>query len=218
MINTQDQEELFKLIANYLEKDVMCTAIGGTAMMFSGYKNTTKDIDLVFETENDRKTFVKAIEELGYREKTLIEIYDKKRQQHKNKPKMFTRGEERFDLFTKDVFGFVLDTTTITQRHDFLGKNELIIKILPKEELILLKAITGREKDHEDIETILENEKKIDWQHIIDITIAQKNKNSWLLIDLEETLQKTKKKTFIKKTIFEQIYKAQGKALSTTHK
>ena len=48
MINTQDQEELFRLIAEYLEKDISCTAIGGTAMMFSGYKNTTKDIDIIF--------------------------------------------------------------------------------------------------------------------------------------------------------------------------
>ncbi len=48
MINTEDQEALFTLISTYLKKNVTCYAIGGTAMMFYGYKTTTKDIDLVF--------------------------------------------------------------------------------------------------------------------------------------------------------------------------
>ena len=51
MINTKDQEHLFKLIADYLDKDITCIAIGGTAMMFAGYKTATKDIDLVFASE-----------------------------------------------------------------------------------------------------------------------------------------------------------------------
>jgi len=46
MINTKDQEDLFRLITDYLQKDITCMAIGGTAMMFSGYKAATKDIDL----------------------------------------------------------------------------------------------------------------------------------------------------------------------------
>ena len=44
MINTQDQDQLFKLISNYLDKDITCYALGGTAMMYYGFKNITKDI------------------------------------------------------------------------------------------------------------------------------------------------------------------------------
>jgi len=210
MINTEDQEELFKLIAEYLAEDVTCLAIGGTAMMFAGYKNATKDIDLVFESENQRQIFIDAIKKLGYKEKALFGIYDEKRRVHKNKPKMFSRGEERFDLFLKDVFGFKLDiNTAFTQRHDFLGKKELIVKILSKEHLLLLKAITGREKDAEDIETIIEIEKNIDWQLIISEAIKQKNSNKWILHDLESTMQNLRKKTFIKKQYFDQIYEAE---------
>ena len=54
MINTQDQDQLFSLVANYLKSNLTCIAIGGTAMMFLGYKNTTKDIDLIF---NDPRKF-----------------------------------------------------------------------------------------------------------------------------------------------------------------
>jgi hypothetical protein len=228
MINTKDQEELFKLIADYLEENINCIAIGGTAMMFSNYKTTTKDIDLVFQTEEKRNIFIKAIEKLGYKEKAIGNVYDKKRKEHKGKPVMYTRGDERFDLFVKNVFGYKIEfeqethnnktigapkdkfLNKIIQRNDFLGKKELTIYILPKEELILLKAITGREKDYEDIETILEIEKVVDWKTIVENAIKQKKKNSWILIDLEETLQKLKKKFFIKQEIFEAIYKEQN--------
>jgi hypothetical protein len=211
MISTQDQEELFRLIAEYLQDDVECLAIGGTAMMFSGYKNTTRDIDLIFSSEQQRRIFIKAIEQLGYKEKSIFDVYDKKRASHKSKPKMFTRGDERFDLFVTDVFGFQLGVsdTAFTQRHDFLGKKALIVKVLPKEYLILLKSITRREKDQEDIETITEIEKNIDWQLIVQEAIKQRGNNDWVLYDLEESMQKLKKRIFIKKEYFDQIYKAE---------
>lgn len=213
MINTKDQEELFKLTAEYLEKNILCIAIGGTAMMFSQYKTTTKDIDLVFQNEKERKIFIKAIEKLGYKQKALENVYDEKRKQHQGRPLMYTRGDERFDLFVKNIFGYEIkfNQENITQRNDFIGKKELTILILPKEELILLKAITGREKDYEDIETILEIEKNVDWKIIVENAIKQKRKNSWILIDLEETLQQLKKKYFIKQEIFDAIYKEQEK-------
>lgn len=210
MINTKDQEELFKLVADYLEKDIECVAIGGTAMMFSGYKNATKDIDLVFKTENNLNSFVKAINKLGYKEIALAGIYNEKRRKHKEKPRMFTRGDERFDLFIKSVFGYKLGWDTFVQRRDFLGKKELTMYVLPKEDLILLKAITGRSADKEDILTIMETEKDVDWERIVSNAIKQKNNNKWILVDLEETMQELKKKFFIKKEHFDRIYKAQG--------
>ena len=211
MINTKDQEQLFQLISNYLDEDVTCLAIGGTAMMFLNYKTTTKDIDLIFSSEKDRHIFIKAIEQLGYKEKSIKEIYDKKRLKIKNKPLMFTRGDERFDLFVNNIFGFELNINSpnIILRNDFVGEKELIIKILSKEYLILLKSITGREKDFEDIETILELEKEIDWEVITSEAIKQKKNNEWILIDLEEMMQKLKHKIFIPSKFFEKLYKAE---------
>jgi predicted nucleotidyltransferase len=209
MINIEDQEALFKLIAEYLDKDIECVAIGGTAMMFSGYKTATKDIDIVFESEKNRKEFIKAIEKLGYTERSIKGVYDKKRTEHKGKPVMFSRGDERFDLFVKDVFGVIINHE-ITQRHDFMGKKALIIKILSKEDLILLKAVTNREKDMEDIEAICEKEKNIDWNKIVDYAINQKKNNPWIMYDLEEKMQILKKKFFIKKEFFDKIYKEES--------
>jgi len=211
MINTEDQEQLFMLIADYIEKDLVCVAIGGTAMMFMGYKTTTKDIDLVFDTKRARQVFIKAIEQLGYREQALMNIYDEEQKKHRGKPIMYTRGEERFDLFVKNVFGYALSTReSFTERRDYLGKNELTIHLLTKEHLVLLKAITHREKDYEDIETILEVEKNIDWEFIVEQAIRNKKNNSWILIDLEKTLRKLQEKYFIKEKIFKKIYATQS--------
>ena len=136
MINTQDQEELFRLIADYLEKDVECLAIGGTAMMFHGYKSATKDIDLVFKNKEDRSKFIRAIEKLGYAQKSLLLLYDEKRRTNKNKPVVYSRGDERFDLFVQDVFGVEIEFGNFVQRHDYIGNKELVIFTAPKEYLI----------------------------------------------------------------------------------
>jgi hypothetical protein len=208
MINAKDQEELFRLIADYLSEDTECVAIGGTAMMFQGYKNSTKDIDLVFKTERERKVFIQAIEQLGYSQKSLKVVYPNK-SNIKNKPLIYSRGEERFDLFVKDVFGFEIDFSVFVQRNDFIGRKELIVFILSKEYLILLKSVTNREKDFEDIERIVNVQKDIDWGVIVDSAIKNRKNNPWILYDLEETLQKLRKITFIKKQFFEKIYAAE---------
>ena len=66
MITHNDQVDLFALIAKHLTKDVECWAFGGTAMMFYGFKDETKDIDLLFEHEEGRKAFIAAIGSLGF--------------------------------------------------------------------------------------------------------------------------------------------------------
>ena len=212
MISTKDQEALFELISNYLTRDITCIAIGGTAMMFSKYKNSTKGIDLVFKSSEDRDCFINAIESLGYKKMSILGVYDKKRTSEKNVPLMFTRGDERFDLFVRDVFGYKLDFSqdVIMQRNDFIGKFDLIVHILQPVDLILLKSITGRQRDFEDIQTMLEFEKDVDFKDIVSKAIIQKENNPWILIDLEETLQKLKKSFFIKQEVFDMIYKAQG--------
>lgn len=213
MINTQDQQELLELIAQYLKEDIVCIAIGGTAMMFLGYKSTTKDIDLVFENNKDRQVFIDAIKDLGYSQTSLKLIYDPKRAQDKNKPLIYSRSDERFDLFVGSVFGSNVDFSLkdITQRHDFIAKKELIIYTLSKEDIILLKSVTNREKDIEDIEAIIKVEKSINWGYIIDKAISQRKNNSWILLDLEEKMQKLKKITFIKQEYFDKIYKEEEK-------
>lgn len=205
MINNEDQNNLFELIADYLKEDIACFAIGGTAMMFHGYKSATKDIDLVFHSEKDMSSFIAAIKELGYKERPISKIYSDKRSSGQNKPKMFTRGEERFDLFKENVFSLKMPKET-KGKFDFIGKKTLTMFTPTPEWLIILKITTNRERDIDDILTICEKEKDISWDMIVDSIIKQATR--WLLMDLEENLKKISKNIFIKKRYFDKIYAA----------
>ena len=210
MIQQEDQENLFRLISSYIKKDVVCYAFGGTAMMYYGYKTTTKDIDLLFDTEGTRDTFIDAILVLGYKRMSMVSVYPANLINEKKKPEMFTRGDERFDIFLKNVF-----QTTFREemkkrffaRHDYtMGKNTLTVFVLSKEDLIFLKSITRREKDFDDIITIVQRESNVNWNLIIEEALWQsKHGDGWAILDLEETMQRLKKIIFLKKEYFKRL-------------
>lgn len=215
MINTKDQEALLKVIANNLDEDVECIAFGGTAMMFYKYKTSTKDIDLVFKIQKDRNIFIRAIEKLGYKEKkSLLNIYIEGKREDLNAPKMYMNQDERFDLFAERIF-----KTTVTkeiaeraeQLQDFFGKHKLRLRILSPEDIVLLKSVTSRERDFDDIQTILSQRKQFNWDAIIDEAKAQAKKgDGWILLDLEETMQKLKDKFFIPEKYFKKLYQSEN--------
>jgi hypothetical protein len=196
MINIENQNELFKLIAEYLSDDVECIGFGGTAMMYYQFKDSTKDIDLLFSSEKDRDIFIKAIEKLGYHKKqNLLSIYGSNKLKP-NTPLMYVRNDERFDLFSEKVFHISLTESMLKrsrQIRDFNGKKRLRIKILSPEDLFLLKSVTSRERDFADILTILDNVKDFNWDSLIEETLLQsKIGDGWARLDVEQTLLKLK--------------------------
>lgn len=217
MITMNDPLDLFKLISARLKKDIICYAFGGTAMMFYGFKETTKDIDLLFEDKNSRNEFIKAIEFLGYKQKSLIGVYDKEHIKRSGKPLLYTRGDERFDLFVEKIFTTPLTETmqnNFSGQYDFKeGENTLIIRALSKESIILLKSITEREKDYEDCLLLLKKDNLISWDAITDmaVEIYKKDNDNFVILDLEKTMQRLKKEIFIPQKYFEKLYKVNNK-------
>ena len=163
MINIIDQNLLFSDIAKKLPKKINVYAIGGTTMMFLGLKQTTLDIDLVFNNDKERKMFKEAVKSLGYYNIDATEIYGKK----ENTPDMVTAGEVRMDLFLfKIITSYFSDSMQkrAVKIHEF-GEN-LIIKIADVHDILIMKAATTREKDEEDIISIIKNS-TINWKLII---------------------------------------------------
>jgi len=212
MITYEDQMSIFGLISKEISKNIECYAFGGTAMMFYGYKDETKDIDLLFEDEASGNEFVKVIKNLGFNEITLVNIYIPEKLRKKNVPRMFKREDSRFDIFFKKIF-----QTTISLRmkedlyavHDFKGKNSLRVNVLRKEFIVLLKAVTERDRDFEDILTIVKREKNFDWQYLIDEVLWQyKHGDSWVLLDAEKMIRELKKYVFVEEKYLKQLYAA----------
>lgn len=153
MINIEQQEKLFLAIGRELKKKLIVYAVGGTAMMFHSLKESTLDVDLVFENEKDRQNFRKASEALGYKEFNAFTVYGEKN----NAPEMLTLGKERLDLFLDRVIKFVFSENMkqrAKQTHQF---ENLIIKISNPHDLILMKCATDRVKDKDDVMSILQN-------------------------------------------------------------
>ena len=164
MITIDEQQKLFLNIARILNKKVTAYAVGGTAMMFLGIKDSTLDIDLVFENEKDKDTFKEAIKSLGYREIDTIKVYGARR----NHPEMLKLNDERFDLFVVTVIDFVFSENMQRRAesiHQF-GEN-LILKIADPHDIILMKCATDRLKDKDDARKIIDLG-KIKWELLVE--------------------------------------------------
>jgi len=164
MITIDQQQRLLLNVTRRLTKKITVYAIGGTAMMFLGFKDATLDIDLVFENEKDRTVFKEAVKSLGYLEMDAIKVYGVKR----NAPDMFKLNDERFDLFVVEVIDFIFSDSMrkrAEQIHQF--EENLILKIANPHDIILMKCATDRIKDKDDARRII-NSTKIDWDIIVE--------------------------------------------------
>ena len=192
MINVREQQDLLLDLARKLKKKIIVYVVGGTAMMFNGLKDATKDIDIVFTSEEDRKEFKRSAIELGYNIIDSVRIYGAK----PNQPQMLSRGEERFDLFVKEVIHFIfskemMKRAATTYEFDV----NLILKIADPHDLILMKCATDRVKDKDDVREIIKKY-KIDWDIIINEALNQiklgKNRAVWDLGTFVDDLIKLK--------------------------
>ena len=205
MITIEEQQKLLLNISRRLKKPVTAYAIGGTAMMFLGFKDSTLDIDLVFENNKDREIFAQAVNEIGYREMDSVIVYGKK----KNLPEMFTLGDERLDLFVIHVIDFDFSNNMMKRAektHQF--NNNLILKIANPHDLILMKCATDRKKDIDDARNII-NSVKIDWDILINEAKTQiklgKNTTAFDLGEFLENL-KYKIKVNIPKKVLDELF------------
>jgi len=165
MISIKDQNQLLIQIGNNLPKEIVVYAIGGTAMIFLGLKDATRDIDLVFTDKKERAEFKNVALSLGYKETDAAEVYGVRQ----NTPEIINLGDSRLDLFYLEVIDFTFSKNMqerATQIHQF-GKN-LKLKIADKHDIIIMKCATRRMKDEDDIVNIVKNNSPIDWDMIIE--------------------------------------------------
>lgn len=164
MIDIERQQKLFLTLSKFVKKKINVYAVGGTAMMFYGFKDNTLDIDLVFDNEKERNTFKEAIKEMGYVKMDSNEVYKKKENQHE----MFTLGDERFDLFIDKVvlFLFSENMKKRAKQKTYQYGDNFILNIAAPEDIIIMKCATDRAKDREDAKKIIEKF-NINWELLI---------------------------------------------------
>ena len=215
MITFDQQSELFKLIGIEISKKVECFVIGGSAMMFYGAKEETKDVDLVFTNSEDLNKVKDALYNTGFEEKkSVIKIF-KRYESANNKPVMLVKGDERFDLFLNEIITIKMSPTIIERIKETHEFGNLIVKIVSPEDIILLKSATEREKDRHDALSLIEKF-NINWKVVIDESINQAKIGAYLfpvflfdfLYELKEDL-----KADIPKNVLNEIRKISAEML-----
>lgn len=210
MINVNAQEALFNEIGRALPKKLSVYCIGGTAMMLRGLKGETQDIDIVFDKESDRDIFIETLKKLKFREdeKRVIETYGLK----KNTPSILRleSGDFIFDLFLNKIISSVFSDgikKRANQTHEFGGN--LVIKVADPSDILIIKSVTGRIKDNEDIISIIKNN-KLNWDIILEEAKEQvKLGNETAIVGLGERLDKltNQKAISVPKPITDKIWK-----------
>ena len=156
------ETELEKLNAALPRKTRIFVA-GGAAMAFYGLKEATKDIDVVVERRTELHSLVSALRAVGYKRPTgsLGTTYTKMRAS----AILENTDGFRWDIFERVIAGKLsLSTGMISRSRISYDKTKLHVRSLSNEDIFLLKSVTGRELDLDDMRIVAES--GINWNYV----------------------------------------------------
>ncbi|MBI5159663.1 hypothetical protein HY992_06090 [Candidatus Micrarchaeota archaeon] len=164
--------------------------IGGCAMSFRKFKETTKDVDIVFRNKSDCDIFCDALFGAQYYEPLkIIDEYTRL-----EPLKMFENKDGfHLDLFVKKVCGKLELSKEIVKRAEFYKKyGNAAVYLVAKEDVFLFKSLASesRKRDLDDMRTIYQN---LDWQAILKEIKSQKlsSQLTGLMISRMDEFKKT---------------------------
>lgn len=142
-----------RAIGEKLPRPVKIYMIGGGAMGLKGEKDITKDIDIILTNSEDIDIFIKALKALGYYDITSVaEEYARLQ------VKAHLRDKEYFlfDIFLNKVCNALELSNAMRERAERYGSfGNVQLYILAREDIFLFKSITERNRDLEDMLTLL---------------------------------------------------------------
>ena len=209
MLTHNDQQDLFRIVSNTIKMNVTCYAFGGTAMMFYGFKDETKDVDLLCETKEERDELIRVLKLNSFTESSPFKIYIDEKLRDPHRPLMLKRYEYSFDIFVTKIFQTLLSPRMkedVFAVHEYKGTHTLTVHVFRTEHIVLLKAVTERKNDFEDIRTLVTRDTHFDWQYLIDEVVWQyKHGDGWVLVDMIKTIKELKKYVFIEEKYLKQL-------------
>lgn len=134
-----------------LSRKLTIYVIGGGAMAHHGIKAGTKDIDVIIDTTEEADELAAALRACGYKvPPNMTIVYQKMgaRQVLEN------ADEFRWDIFVRNVLGFHFSDRMAQRTQPWLDLAKMRVTILALEDIFTFKALTSRDRDRDDMNTI----------------------------------------------------------------
>jgi len=145
--------DFFNLLSTRLEVPLEVYLFGGEAMRIKELKRSTKDVDIAVADDHVYQSLRKALTSLGYHELSAEEIAPVDRRL--NPSGIFVNENyPRVDAFTYAICGKFMLTKEMFARAKVIKFGNLILGVASNEDLLLLKSVTEREGDIQDMLTL----------------------------------------------------------------
>ena len=161
--------KLFEEIGEQLEKPVKAYLFGGENMRKKGIKPRTKDCDIIVTDGDEGNALVACLEQIGYRSLNKLHFTE-----DDNRIDPFDILEHparsRIDLFKTRIARKLLLSENMIKRSTVEEFGKLILHSICNEDLFLLKAVTLREGDIQDLGLIVQAgnfDWKIVWKELL---------------------------------------------------
>ncbi|MFB6209189.1 MAG: transcriptional regulator [Candidatus Nanohaloarchaea archaeon] len=153
-----------------LDKSVDAYLLGGGNLILRELKDSTKDLDIVVDSEQDFQSLSEALRSIGYSERSDLEdAYEEL-----DPAVVFEKeGSPRYDIFLQAVAGKLELTESMKQRVDrSFNYGNLELHLISLSDIFLFKSITEREGDLEDAALII-RQTGIKWDDLLEETKRQ---------------------------------------------
>jgi len=162
-------------IGKALKRKVTVYLIGGATMVFRGQKFSTKDVDLVLTSGEELKHLVEALKAMGFFED--VELPEEYQRLGASAVMRDSKGFQ-LDLFFGQVYQGLELTGRMERRAQILKVfGNLDVRLLSADDIFLLKGVTDREADLEDMRILVEG--GIDWNTVKEECLLQEKRRIW---------------------------------------
>ena len=152
MFNKEELGGWLVKVGSKAEKQLKIYMIGGCALSFKGLKETTKDIDIIIESQRDFDVLDSAIKKADFKIKTDLED-----EFYLTALAVYMKGDDsRIDVFLKQVGKMLNLTQSMIKRADFFQDyDKLSVYLISFEDIFLFKSMSSRKGDIEDCDRIM---------------------------------------------------------------
>ena len=196
--------DFFNLLSTRLEAPLRIYLFGGEAMRIKGLKRSTKDVDIAVTDDPSYMSLRKALVSLGYKELGADEIspVDKRL----NPSGIFmNESYPRVDAFTHAICGKFILSEEMFSRAEVKKIGRLVLGVASNEDLLLLKSVTEREGDIQDMVT-LARAPGFEWRVVLKELLHQEDiTGKRFCMDLLDSIEAVQKQSGIKAPIHNQL-------------